>query len=433
MILEYSIENTFSIKEKQTISFEAVIEDKDSDEIHCRQIGDKKILKMACLYGANASGKTKMAKALFFYIDFILSSFTDLKPNESTHFVPFKFSEETRSSCGNFELFFYTKDLVSDKIVKYKYNLCLNEKSVEQESLYYAPKGQMKLLFERNSTEEIKWGIDVTGAKKIIAEMTRNNCSVISAGAQAKHPIFKSLYDYLSNRFHGLITSSTGGLSGYIAKKIDTDSIFKQKLLLLLSISDIGNITDIKVTPEPIPDELIAQFPQHVQEEIAKRGEKPKTRKLNIIHSYEKEYELSINDESEGTKRLMELSLPLIDISTKDSLLIIDELESSLHQLLLETFIEAFLRISTKTESDSQLLFTTHNQELLDSGLLRDDEVWFCYKDDNGGSIYNSITDFKGVRKEVSRKRLYQSGKFGALPNLDINTLVEKFSAKKNS
>ena len=129
----------------------------------------------------------------------------------------------------------------------------------------------------------------------------------------------------------------------------------------------------------------------------------------------------------------MELSLPLIDISTKDSLLIIDELESSLHQLLLETFIEAFLRISTKTESNSQLLFTTHNQELLDSGLLRDDEVWFCYKDDNGGNIYNSITDFTGVRKEVSRKRLYQSGKFGALPNLDINTLVERFSAKKNS
>ena len=147
MLLEYSIENTFSIKEKQTISFEAVIDDKDSDEFHCKQIGDKRILKMACLYGANASGKTKMAKALFFYIDFILSSFTDLRPNESTHFVPFKFSEETRQSCGSFELIFYAKDLVSDKIVKYKYNLSLNEKSVEQESLYYAVKCHMKWLF----------------------------------------------------------------------------------------------------------------------------------------------------------------------------------------------------------------------------------------------------------------------------------------------
>ena len=89
--------------------------------------------------------------------------------------------------------------------------------------------------------------------------------------------------------------------------------------------------------------------------------------------------------------------------------------------------------ISTKTESESQLLFTTHNLELLDSGLLRDDEVWFCYKDLNGSSNYNNITNFTGIRKEVSRKRLYQSGKFGALPNLDIDTFVKKFNAKKNS
>lgn len=433
MILEYSITNTFSIKEKQTISFEAVIEDNTSNKIHCRQIGDKKILKMACLYGANASGKTKMAKALFFYIDFILSSFTDLKPNEPTYFIPFKFSEKTRNSCGSFELIFYTKDLVSDKIVKYKYNLSLNKNYVEHESLYYAPKGQLKLLFERNFTDEIKWGIDVTGAKKIIAEMTRKNCSVISAGAQAKHPIFKFIYDYLSERFSGIINSSSEGLSGYIAKKLETDLELKQKVLLLLTASNIGNITDIRVKSEPISEQLLAQLPHHLQEEFSKRTENLKTRKLCIVHSYDKEYELSLNEESEGTKRLIELSLPLIDISTTDSLLIIDEIESSLHQLLLENFIQAFLMISTKTESESQLLFTTHNLELLDSGLLRDDEVWFCYKDLNGSSNYNNITNFTGIRKEVSRKRLYQSGKFGALPNLDIDTFVKKFNAKKNS
>lgn len=432
MILEFSVENTFSIKERQTISFEAVVEDNDSDELHCVRIGNKRMLKMACLYGANASGKTKMARALYFYIDFIISSFTDLKPNESTHFIPFKFSEETRKACGKFELIFYTKDIISEKNVKYKYNLSLNENQVESESLYYAPKGQLKLLFERNADEKIKWGTDITGAKKIIAEMTRENCSVISAGAQAGHSVFKSLYDYLSKRFDGMITSSSSGLAGYIAKKIESDFEFKQKVLLLLSASDIGNIKDIRVKSVPLSDELIAQFPQYVQDEISKRGEKPKSRKLSIVHSYEKDYELSLNEESEGTRRLMELSMPLIDISTTNSLLIIDEIESSLHQLLLETFIEAFLRISSKAGTDSQILFTTQNQELLDSGLLRDDEVWFCYKDSNGGSHYDSITDFTGIRKDVSRKRLYQSGKFGALPNLDITTLVEKVSATKN-
>ncbi len=423
MFLEYSIENTFSIKEKQTISFEAVINDKDSNELHCRKIDGKNILKIACIYGANASGKTKMALALYYYINFIISSFTDLKPNESTHFVPFKFSEKTRNSCGKFELIFYTNDIASDKIVRYKYNLHLNQTNVAYESLYYAPKGQLKLLFERNNSGDIKWGIDITGAKKVITEMTRDNCSVISAGAQARHPVFKKLYDYLSGRFKGMITKSSMDIPGYIARKVDTDSEFKNNLLTLLSKSDVGNITDIQVKSEPLPDELISQFPQELRDAMTKRGEKPIRTKLNLIHSYDKkDYELGLNEESEGTKRLLELSLPLIDISKTNSFLIIDEIESSLHQMLLETFIEIFLSVSSKTNTDSQLLFTTHNQELLDSGLLRDDEVWFCYKDNNGGSIYNSITDFTGIRKEVSRKRLYQSGKFGALPNLDITT-----------
>ena len=91
-------------------------------------------------------------------------------------------------------------------------------------------------------------------------------------------------------------------------------------------------------------------------------------------------------------------------------------------------FIQLFLESST----DSQILFTSHNQELLDSGFLRDDEIWFCNKDSNGGSKYNSIADYTGIRKETSRKKLYQADKFGALPNVDMNRLRELFCAKKN-
>ena len=329
-------------------------------------------------------------------------------------------------------MIFYTKDIFSEKIIKYKYNLSITRKRVEYESLYYAPKGQLKLLFERDSEGVKKWGLDITGAKKIIADMTRDNCSVISAGAQAKHPVFKILYDYLSNRFKGIITASSDAIFGYISERIEKDELFKEKLLKLLATSDIGKITDIKIKDEPIPDAIIAQLPPEFREEVTKGGEKPHTRELKFIHSYDKDYELSINAESAGTKRLMNLSVPLMDISSSNSFLIIDELENSLHQLLVENFIEIFLVASSKSNMDSQLLFTTHNQELLDSGLLRDDEIWFCHKNDKGESIYNSITDFTGIRKDVSRKKLYQSGKFGALPNVDMVTLTELFSAEKN-
>ena len=105
---------------------------------------------------------------------------------------------------------------------------------------------------------------------------------------------------------------------------------------------------------------------------------------------------------------------------------IIDELESSLHQDLVEAFLRLFLELS----KDSQLLFTTHNQELLESGLLIDDEVWFCGKTETGNSVYSSISDYSGIRKETSRKKLYQAGKFGALPNIDIQKLKELFNGE---
>ena len=97
MILEYSVTNTFSIKDTQSFSFEAVLTN-ESDSYHIKKIGDKRILKTACIYGANAAGKTNMATALMFYLDFILTSFTDLKPDESTHFIPFLFDKKTYCS-----------------------------------------------------------------------------------------------------------------------------------------------------------------------------------------------------------------------------------------------------------------------------------------------------------------------------------------------
>ena len=125
---------------------------------------------------------------------------------------------------------------------------------------------------------------------------------------------------------------------------------------------------------------------------------------------------------------MLELIAPLTDVINSQSFILIDELEMSLHEELVETFLRLFLEAS----EDSQLLFTTHNQDLLDSGLLRDDEIWFCYKTESGNSVYNAITDYAGISAQTSRKKLYQAGKFGALPVVDISALMELFSAEKD-
>lgn len=426
MILEFTVKNTFSIKDEQLISFEAADTIQEDDELHCIEYGGKKFLKLACIYGANASGKTKIAEALTFYLHFLVRSFHSLQPTEKIHFYPFLFDKKTSLEPGEFSLVFYAKDFDSDNEIRYEYFLKLNKERVLEESLFYSPKGQRKLIFERN--DSIKWGTCVTGAKKVIADLTRDNCSVVSAGAQAKHPIFLHIYDHFNERFKGMIDSTDNALSGYTARRMEEDEEFKKKVTQLLSFSDVGNITDISIKKQELPEEFIKTLPEEVRNEFAKRGETPVIRNVSLIHHYSNDVELPLVLESAGTQKMMELAAPLIDITQEPSLCLIDELESSLHQELLEMFIQLFLETST----DSQLLFTSHNQELLDSGLLRDDEIWFCNKDANGGSKYNSIADYTGIRKETSRKKLYQADKFGALPNVDMNALRELFRAKKN-
>lgn len=427
MILEYSVTNTFSIKETQSISFEAVLTN-DSDSYHIKKIGDKRILKTACIYGANAAGKTNMATALMFYLDFILTSFTDLKPDESTHFIPFLFDKKTSANPGSFSLVFFAPDFSDEtKLIKYEYFISLNKNEVIEESLFYSPKGQKKLIFERKKDIPVKWGSTITGAKKVVAETTRPNCSLIGAGAQVNHPVFSSIYKHFSTRVKPIIMPAHDGLSDFILKKIEKDSEFKNKVIGLLEASDFGSISDIRIESHEIPDAVLKMLPKEVQDEIAKKGEKPTRRDAKFVHHYDDDYELPVYLESAGTKRMLELTLPLIELANS-SLLMIDELESSLHQSLLETFLQLFLEIS----EDSQLLFTTHNLDLLDSDILRDDEVWFCFKTDKGNSIYNSITDYKGIRKEASRKKLYMADKFGALPIIDMQKLKGLFNAKKN-
>ncbi|MGP1438786.1 MAG: AAA family ATPase [Treponema sp.] len=431
MILEFSITNTFSISEKQTISFEAV-PNKEDDGIfqHCIECEGKKILKLACIYGANASGKTKMLEALNFYMWFMISSFTELEPNKNIIFIPFAFDPELKNAPGEFELILYIKDNDSNKFVRYNYNLKLTKEKVVYEELSYVPKGQKKLIFKRDENNSIKWGSNITGAKKIIEDIIRPNSSVISTGAQVRHLLLKSFYDEVVSSFKGIIEpSSNDYLSEYIFNKIEEeeDVYFKNILINLLSASDIGTIDDIKVILQDFPEILIKRLPIEIQKKIT--SYKEKLRMVMLSHIYnDKNYPLLFELESNGTKRFMQLALPLYDLIVSKSIVLIDELESSLHGALIELFLKLFLELS----DSSQLLFTTHNQDLLDSGLLRDDEVWFCYKKDDGNSIYNSITDYQGIRKGISRKKLYNADKFGALPNINISLLKEVFNAEKD-
>lgn len=413
MIIDFSVANTYSISEMQTISFEPTSYN-DTDTLHYIDVDGTKLLKLACIYGANAAGKSNMALALRFYLDFMISSFYSSRPDSSIHLVPFLFLDsDANEICGEFILNFFVYSTEENKYVKYNYHLKLNRHEIIEESLSYYPKNLPRQIFVRKSMN-IEWGASVKGAKKSIEDIILPNCTVISASSKTSLTVIKDVYNYISTRFKGFLGCYSNGVSQDILKKLDDDNAYNKKAVGILSFSDFGSISDI---------EIYTDKKDEVNTDDVENGRNIRRRAM-IIHKYhDQEFPLPLVLESSGTVRMLELVGPLVD-SSSSSMAIIDELESSLHQDLVEAFLRLFLELS----KNSQLLFTTHNQELLDSSLLLDDEVWFCNKTDDGNSEYNSISDYTGIRKETSRKKLYQAGKFGALPNIDIQKLKDLFN-----
>jgi AAA15 family ATPase/GTPase len=407
MIQEFSIENTYSIKTRQTISFEAA---GGTDNAHCININGKKLLKLAAIYGANASGKSNIIKSFNFYTDFILNSFLTLKPQAPIPFTPFLFDSKYRDRPGSFEIVFYFEDL------RYMYTIELDELFVYNESLVCGDTTTNEMVFYRRFKErrDQKIGYECFCSEKleedaeIIMSKTRSNTSFLSTAAQFNQPQLIKIYQCLADMIMPEIRPSSRGFL-QTTELIEKDNKIKEEILQLLGKADMGLIKDIIIEHKDIT-------------EISLDGRKFKTAgpstSISFSHHYDDDVKLPFNYESDGVQRLFILAGPLMRLTHEHTFLTIDEIETSLHDDLLEFFISTFLNNSTR----SQLLFTTHNQSLLDSELLSNDEIWFVQKDKTGGSELFSLAEFKEIPPGVSRRKLYKAGTFGALPFISTYT-----------
>lgn len=401
MIIEFVIENTLSINSRLVLNFE-----ESEFTSNTVQIGNKFISKIKCIYGENGTGKTNIIQAVDFYLSFMLNSFSELNPDESTHFIPFQFNELSQKKVGFFSISFFVDE------IRYDYEITLNKQEVILEKLYFSPNGQKALLYYRES-DEIKWGTSFSGAKKLIANATRRNSSILSVGAQLNNPILLSIYTSIKKWYKGIISPEKSSLTGYTLARIEENEDFKTEVIKLLHEINNSNITNIKIQSKPIPLEYLEDLPPEIKNTILKRNSSPKNRKAILVHSYDNDYDLPLELESRGTQRLLELSTPMYDLTHSHSFLMMDELETSLHPKIQKYFIYNFLA-NTK---GSQLLLTTHNIDLMDSGIFTDSEICFAMKDVKGNTSLYSVRDFTGVRKGVSRKHMYENGKFNQIPS----------------
>ncbi len=426
MILELKIKNFLSFKEEVTFSFEAT-KDKAFEDYQVVEIApNTRILRLAIVYGANASGKSNLLNA-FEFLNHFWFDITDNK-DEETGVIPFLLDGKTPNEPSEFSLIFYVNNQ------KYTYNLELQKNKVLTEKLYCYPGTQPALIFERklvNNVSEITFNtnrIKVTQtAKDEITIKCLANMSVFAAYNQVNVNIseIESVVTWMKNQFMNTIEPDTG-LVGYAENLISQDDSFKQYILDFLHRADY-NIADIntEIIDRDMPERMLSLFLESdIPNEEKERLKREKTIKHakttfehRILNATGKEdfYKLPKNFQSEGTLRTFGLASAINQVVKNNAFLAIDEIESSLHPKLVEFIIENFC----KQPGQSQLLLTTHYDGLLEEDdLLRKDSIWFTNKKEDGSTELYSLADFKGVNRISSLQKAYKYGKFGATPNI---------------
>lgn len=402
MIVEIKFKNMFSFRDETVLSFEAD-KSKDLESYHVVELApDVKLLKLAVIYGANASGKSNIIKVCDFIRSFITC--TPLNKAELIKIVPFLLNRTSKEQASEFSVSFYAMN--GDKAIRYVYSVLLETTHIVRETLIYYLSQQPATVFERsmeNNVSSIKFGQKVkisTAAKEEITLKCLPNMSVFAAYMQVNTNIaeMETALQYLTKQMMPAIVP-TSSLSRYAEEAIKKETA-KEYILRYLQEADF-NISNIS-SKEQETKKGVVNYTMYQHKVSSGLGG-------NDYYEFPELYE------SDGTIRTFGLASQIQNSIGSNAFLAVDEIESSLHPKLIEYMIERFL----KESKQAQLLLTTHYDGLLgEEDLLRKDNIWFAEKNTDGASVLYPLTDFKGLNRISSLQKAYKFGKFGAVPNL---------------
>ncbi len=425
MILEFSIKNYLSFRDKVVFSFEATSDNWLESSHVIEVVPGVRINKLGIVYGANVSGKSNLIKAFNFLIRFWHN-----KPEnktESTNVIPFLLDESSRHLPSQFSVVFYAEN------VKHRYELELTSEKVISEKLFYYPGTQPANIFSRvldKNISKIEFGSTIkvsAAAKDEVTVKCLTNMSVFAAymAVNVSIPELDRVSLWINNKLMRVIEPHSI-LTAYVENKMMKDSAVKSFVLRFLKEADF-NISNITTKKEAA--RVSQTFIQFVSEMDIPEEEKSRLlnqKTIDTLHTFfthqvtSKEgkpfkHELPESLQSQGTIRTMGVAGVISQAVAKNAFLAIDEIESSLHPRLVEFVIERFLTLSDY----AQLLLTTHNDGLLEEkDLLRNDNIWFAEKRKDGSTELYALSDFQGLGRLSSIQKAYKFGKFGAIPNI---------------
>ena len=403
MIVNFSIQNFGSIKDKQTLSFEADASN-HLENTYVVHTAGKRLLKLALIYGANASGKTTVLKALDFLRDLVVNP--KEKKTEILYFDPFLFDAQTPLQPTELSIEFVHEE------VCYQYEITFTRQAIISEALYIDTFEKVLVYSRTTDIEEqltkISFGDKITidkNAQQVLELNTLWNNTALGGFLKTNINLeeFRRVADWFGNYLKSIVAPQTQ-LDSYVTSKIDDKKITKDEILEILKKADF-NISDMIVRKK---EEFVQKYlPRFFKVQIEGR----------IIFQHKIDnvfYSLPMEKESEGTKRFYGFAGLLALLIKTPTIFPIDELESSLHPDLYTHFLLSFLQNAQL----SQLIATTHNRELLgDTDIFRNDVIWFTDKGEDCATELYSLADFdtSAIKNFLNA---YKIGKFSGVPRL---------------
>ena len=421
MLLEFRLCNYRSFGAESAFSLLAG-SDKDHAETNIAKTGIASLpraLRSSVVYGANASGKSNLLLAMQYMRLVVMQSFS-LQPTQKFNVQPFLLDEERKKEPTHFEV------TIALDGVRYQYGFKLTHERVVGEWLYVYQRAKAQRWLDRHYDE--KSGKDVyessssflTGPKKSWQEATRANALFLSTAVQLNSEQLAPLHRWFAE---SLVVFMDGG---HIPYNFTTTMVQspegEQAIRAMMGSADLAIAS--------IAAEKRKGFQSSVQFDLATGKADARREESELLfptfeHRVGKTTaKFEYSDESQGTQKLFSLAGPILDILKNGKVLVIDELDRSLHPLLVRQIVSTFHDPDQNT-SGAQLIFTTHDTSLLDSHLLRRDQIWLAEKDDSQSSRLLPLTDFS-PRKGEALEKGYLSGRYGGVPILGERLKVGK-------
>lgn len=392
MLIQFSVENYLSIKDKIVLS---MLASRDTEHPEYLIVdGNKNHLKSTVIYGANASGKSNVLNAFWFMVNYVLTSHNQ-QVHKAIERSPFKFDRETPTRPSSFEVIFTANG------IRYVYGFSVTDKAVVEEYLYYYPNGRQALIFERKDTTDFRFTVDVE-EQNTLKERTSANKLYLSVASNWSYSKVVPVLEWFASC--QIITKhSVADAYGLEAEQLKDDD-YRRVIASMLRIADFG-IQSLQVRDsDPIPSLRGDAFPN-----------------IEAVHTVQdtdgnaSSYTLNMTEESDGTNSYFKLIGVVKKALDQGTLLVADEMDAHLHPLLTKHLVSLF-NSAEFNPNNAQLIFTSHNTNLLDLDVLRRDQIWFTEKDEQTAATdLFSLYDFS-IRKDAKVEKGYLIGRYGAIP-----------------